>query len=277
MRGLGCKRDTKRRQLDASLFHPKIAAKLAAGSTPLEYALDTWQPPRPDQGQTGSCTAHAAAGSFSTALRYQNQPLPWEPSEDLIYKATRCYAISLNARPGVTLPSLQDDGAESSNVMAAVGLLGVASRRALQDGRVSDVSPSDVNEEPDFDKLEEAETYLIAGSHRIQENLSTTSDVCAAAIASGFPVFVGFLVDSAFEQLSPGQVASAPNENDPNGGGHATYLSAFKRVNGQRLFTLTNSWGNSWCDNGQCLVGDAWLAKVWDLLVMDVAIMQEAA
>ena len=100
--------------------------------------------------------------------------------------------------------------------------------------------------------------------------------MCAAAIASGFPVFVGFFVDSAFEQLSPGQVAPAPNENDPNGGGHAVYLSAFKRVNGKRLFTLTNSWGN-WCDNGQCLVGDEWLAKVWDLLVMDVGVVQGAA
>jgi hypothetical protein len=154
------------------------------------------------------------------------------------------------------------------------------------DGRNSDIwttadttaQPDNVNNEPDGNQLQAAGTTLVTGEYAIDPTASNVSDLVAAALAAGYPVYTAFFCDTTFENLSPGQIAGAPNQNDPNGGGHATYLSGYiTNSDGTRTFTLTNSWGTSWCSSGKCLVSEAWLAACWELYVMDVTVQKAAA
>jgi hypothetical protein len=108
---------------------------------------------------------------------------------------------------------------------------------------------------------------------------SSAPNLVALCIDSKIPVQVGFFCDSAFESLTPSQVAGAPNQNDPSGGGHAVYLYGYRtNAQGEFEFRLRNSWGNAWCDVGDCWVSTAWLLAAWELFPIAVkAVTKEAA
>jgi hypothetical protein len=255
----------------AASSHPVLRAALAAGAIPAAASLASYEPTRLDQGQTGSCTAHGLAGAVFTAAK---GGLLWIPSPDVEYKATRALERAAATRAGGTLPELTDGGAELADAIQAMSFEGAAPMGPpAPDGRHSDVDPATVNDELVVARLEAADTTIVTGEYRISATGKALSDQAAAAIAAGYPVYCGFFVDSAFEDLSPGQVAGAPNQADPTGGGHAVYLSGYAtRADGSRTFVLTNSWGESWCDDGRCLVSEAWLAAAWELWVIDVVI-----
>ena len=270
----------------AAATHPVIAAALAAAASPASYDLAAAEPPRLDQGQSGSCTAHSFSGSCSTACRQTGNPLPFEPSPRETYAATRGIERAQATAPGVPLPALTDSGAELADVVTAGDTFGIAPMQGpTPDGRNSDIwtaadttaQPENVNNEPDGDQLEQAGTTIVTGEYMIDPAAPNVSDLAAAAISSGYPIYTGFFVDSAFENLQPGQVAQAPKQNDPNGGGHAVFLSGYTtNADGTRTFILTNSWGTSWCDQGRCLVSEAWLKACWELYVMDVQVQKAA-
>jgi Papain family cysteine protease len=263
----------------AATAHPVIAGILAA-TIPTSVDLATWEPARLNQGATGSCTAHSFSGSTSTSCRKAGKPIPFEPSPRETYATTRGLERAASTPAGQPVPLLTDSGAEPADVMNAGSTFGVAPMQGpTPDGRNSDIwseqdttaKPANVNNEPDAAQLEQAGTTLVTGEYMITAGASNISDQVAAALAAGFPVYTCFFCDSAFEALTPGQVAQAPDQNDPNGGGHATYLSGYTtNSDGTRTFILSNSWGTSWCDNGRCLVSEAWLAQVWELYVIDV-------
>ncbi len=271
----------------AGASHPVIAALIAAAAIPPSCDLAAFEPPRLDQGQTGSCTAHSFSGSTSTACRKAGKAIGFEPSPRETYATTRGIERANSTPVGQPLPLLTDSGAEPADVFTAGSTFGIAPMQGpTPDGRNSDIwsssdtsaQPENVNSEPDGNQLQAAGTSIVTGEYAIDPNASNVSDLVAAAIASGFPVYVAFFVDMAFEQLQPGQVAGVPNTNDPNGGGHAVYLSGYKtNADGSRTFILTNSWGTGWCDNGRCLVSEAWLKATWELYVMDVQVQKAAA
>jgi hypothetical protein len=266
--------------------HPVIAAILAA-TVPASVDLGQWEPPRLDQGQTGSCTAHSLSGSTSTACRKAGIQLGFEPSPRETYASTRGIERAAQTPAGQPLPLLTDSGAEPADVFTACAQFGVAPMQGpTPDGRNSDIwsdadttaQPANVNNEVDANQLQAAGTTIVTGEYAIDPSAANVSDQVAAALAAGFPVYVAAFVDTAFEQLQPGQVAQPPNTNDPNGGGHAIYLSGYTtNADGTRTFILTNSWGTGWCDNGRCLVSEAWVKAAWELYVMDVQVQKAAA
>jgi hypothetical protein len=271
----------------AAASHPVIAAALAAATIPASADLGPNEPTRLDQGQSGSCTAHSFSGSCSTACRQAGAPLPFEPSPRELYSTTRGIERAIQTVGSNTLAPLTDSGAELADVVNAGSSFGVSPMLGpTPDGRNSDIwtaadttaQPENVNAEPDSDQLEAAGTTLVTGEYMIDPTAPNVSDLAAAALAAGYPIYTGFYVDSAFENLQPGQVAPAPNQNDPNGGGHAVFLSGYTtNPDGTRTFILTNSWGLGWCDQGRCLVSEAWLKACWELYVMDVQVQKAAA
>jgi hypothetical protein len=250
---------------------------MLAAPLPASSSLAIYEPARKDQGESGSCTAASGSGMISTALRRAGTPLAFEPSPCELYSVTR----SVERAGAITLAPLTDSGAQLSDVIEALSVYGVAPMRGpTPDGRNYDIWTPDegpdanVNAEPDFAQLEQAATTIITGTHRIEEAAPDVVDQVAAAIAAGFPVYTAFFCDSAFESLTTTQIAGAPNQSDTNGGGHAVYLSGYDTASGgSRVFTLTNSWGTSWCLDGRCMVSEAWLRAVWDLLVGDVRVV----
>lgn len=197
--------------------------------------------------------------------------LPFIPSPKAIYAATRAWTRGRAIAKGDALPALADTGAELADVASALAQYGVAPLGPFVEDRQSDVDPANVNDEPDILALAEAAKQLVTGEYIVDPTSANASDVCAAALESGLPIWVGFFCDSDFENLQPGQIAGVPDESDPQGGGHAVYLSGYTKTATGRVWTLTNSWGTGWCNQGRCLVSDAWLAKTWALYPMAVA------
>jgi len=266
-------------------LHPRIAALLAS-SLPSAADLLAYVPPRKDQGQSGSCTAGSISGGTSTALRRAGTPLPWEPSPREIYAATRAEERAIMTPVSLPLPPLQDVGAELADVITVLGTLGVCPQAVptTPDGRNYDIwtandgpATPNVNNEPDAAQLEAAATTLVTGAYRIDNGAPTASDQAAAAIVAGFPLYAGFFVDSAFEALGPNGVAGPPNENDPNGGGHAVFLAGYRtNAAGAREWLLVNSWGTGWANDGTVWCSTAWLAAAWETWILDVAVSTRA-
>lgn len=260
--------------------HPVVAAALAVGLGASASLMGN-VPSRLNQGQTGTCTAHSYTASVTTAC----PSLGWVPSQCVQYSVTHGIERAATTPPGQPLPPFQDNGAELADAIAAGATYGVCPMQGpTPDGRNSDVwGPIDapnpnVTQEPDVVRLEAAATTIITGAYHIDPNSPNVSDLVAGAISSGYPIYVGFYVDSAFENLGANDVAQPPNQSDPNGGGHAVFLAAYRtNAAGKREFLLVNSWGTDWADNGTVWVSEAWLAATWELWIMDVLVQKAAA
>jgi hypothetical protein len=252
-------------------LHPKVAAILAAG-LPTSFDLAQWQPPRFDQNG-GSCTAHGLSGAAGTATNAAGNPIGFIVSPDELYKATRALerAVGIPAGGG-PMPDLTDSGAELADALGTVQQWGVAPMtRTAANGRYTDTELDTINNEPDVRLLEEAATTLITGAYRVGVSTQEAFTTACGYIAAKIPLYVGFQVDDAFENIQPGQVVGAPTGNI---GGHAVYLSGYRTAStGRHEFLLTNSWGD-WCSSGQCWVSENWFAATWEAWAIDVQVIR---
>lgn len=262
------------RRVDLATAHPVVSDRLASGlakSANLSASMD----PTGDQGQSGSCTRGSTSQSWSCAFKAAGAPLGFIPSQRVGYATTRGYERALGVVPGQPLPPLQDTGAELADVYHCDATYGVLPMlvQTTPDGRFYDLwtdadtgpGTGNVNDEPPFASLEQAATRLVSGPYGIAPAAANACATIAAAIASGIPVEIAGFVDSAFMGLTKGQVMGAPNQTDPNGGGHAIWLWGYDTMqDGSLVFNLRNSWGSGWCDGGNCLVGPAFIAALWE-------------
>ena len=211
----------------------KLARRLGValgGAQPIGHA--SLEPcGRIDQGQTGTCHAHSAAAVAWTAYHAAGRDLPFIPSPRQIAACTYADVRSAVTPPGLPLPKLQDTGADLSDDAASLATWGIAPMQGpTSDGRNSDVEndPADNTfPEPDPSQLLVAGSDLISGEYQIPVDANAPT-LCALSLDAGVPIWLGFFVDSAFEQAGPSTVIGAPNQSDPNGGGHAVYLSAYR-------------------------------------------------
>lgn len=266
----GCKPSTPAKVAHRVSFagHPAAAAPLTASAD-----LGAYTPARLDQTRTGSCTAHSFGCSCYTALAAAGSPLGFVPSPKTTYACTR--AIERSAvTPSGNLPALQDTGAELQDVATIASSIGVKPMvPPTPEGANSDVWSGNVNDEPDLTDVEQAAAVLLTGEYKIDPSDPKAPQLVAAAIQAGIPVWIATFVDTAFEQLGPNDIAQAPNTDDPNGGGHAIYLSAFRtNAQGEIEFRIENSWGTSWADNGAVWASTAWLKSVWEAWPMTVTV-----
>lgn len=250
--------------------HPRVAMLLST-MLPPSASLAADLPPVFDQGSTGSCTWHSTPGALVTVYAAADKPLGFIPSMREGYATTRAYERALTTPLGTNLPALTDSGAEIADVITCLAHYGVEPMGPDDGGRLSDIGPDNVNAEPDLGGLEISGQKLIVGPYLVDPTSSTASDTLAAAIVVGIPIVIGFFCDTAFENLQAGQVAGAPDQNDPNGGGHAVFLYGYSGTAGSRIFNLRNSWGTSFCDRGDCLVSEAWLNAAWEAFPMVVS------
>lgn len=248
----------------AATKHAGILAALATGPSPgheLQGCAIL------QQRGSGTCHAHSAAASRWVAQNAAGRPIDFIPSPKLIASLTYADTQRTGTMPGEGWPALQDLGAELQDGSNAIKRWGIAPIGASPDGELGDVPndpPDNSFPEADLSAVEiawdmrgDAEYSIPIDSHVV--------DVAAATLDANIPIRTGFFCDTAFMQLSPSDVAGAPNTSDPNGGGHSTYLRAHKLVGGVRQFRLSNSWGKGWCDSGECWVSEAWLQACWEL------------
>lgn len=246
-------------------LHPLMLGR-ASSASPIDLRATGLVAEVKDQGPVGSCEGHSGSGATETAFALAGDPLGFIPSEDIGYKGARSIERA-RSHPSGALPVLVDEGAQTEDYQLWISRFGVAPRwRSSVDGRNSDCGLDTCNDNLDLAKVESASVLLAPGSYAIDPQASNAESLVQAALAAKIPVRVDAFVDMVFENWSPGdKPVPTPNDNDPEGGGHAIYIVGWGLSGSVAHYIIRNSWGISWGDGGDVLVSSAWLRAAWGL------------
>jgi C1A family cysteine protease len=250
----------------------KRGTKPRAGSLPASADLRPWCSPVEDQGNLGSCTAHAGVGIIEYYER-KAQGRHTDASRLFLYKTTR----NLMKAKG-------DTGAYLRSTMGAMVLFGVPPEAYW---------PYTDNEK-DFDREPPAFTYAFAANYQTLKYFRHDPPKTSAPellkklksyLAKGHPAMFGFSVYNSIEQADATGRIPFPTTKDRIEGGHAVVAVGYddkmkiKNKYGKAETTgallIRNSWGKGWGENGygwlpyeyinQGLADDFWsiLKKEW--------------
>ena len=218
----------KRGKKDSRDFKYK-PAKL--DSVPAVTDLRQWCSPIDDQGQLGSCTGHGTAACIEYMdRRYSNKQT--EVSRLFIYYYERLIEGSINS----------DSGAQIRDGIKATYTYGAP---------LESLWPYDVTKfkvPPSPAAVQDAANRKVT----LYENIADGDyQGCINALASGYPVIIGFDVYKSFESEQVADTGMMPYPNvhaEQCLGGHCVLLVGYD--NNKNVFIVRNSWGTGWGDNG---------------------------
>lgn len=205
----------------------QYAAPIAAiGALPTKVDLTSACPPVYDQGQLGSCTANAIAGSIQFDQMKQNLAQIFTPSRLFIYYNERDMEGTVNS----------DSGAQIRDGMKSVGSLGACPE---------DMWPyviANYAEKPSDACYQEALQHKAILYQRVVRDLIQMK----GCLASGYPFVFGFTVYESFESQQVAQTGQAPmpHHGEKVLGGHAVMAVGYDDAN--QRFLVRNSWGTGW-------------------------------
>jgi C1A family cysteine protease len=212
---------------------------------PAEVDLSQWEPPVTDQGQEGSCTAHAGVRLLSWLYKkYRNQSFIFSPQ--FLYRAERIVEGDVGS----------DDGAQSRTVVACLHDTGCCLESTFpyrDDGWRTPTTQA---------MLREAQLYRIGAYHRVP-----TLDALKSILAGGYTAILGIEVYSSFESdavASTGRVPVPDPGKEQCLGGHEVFCHGYDDQS--EVLLMTNSWGTGWGDAGHfTLPYDYWphIMDVW--------------
>lgn len=187
-------------------------------------------PPVLDQGELGSCTAHAIANAHRYAQKKQGRRQRFLPSRLFIYYNGR--AVGGTVRIDVGAP-IRD------------GIKTIAKHGACPEK----FWPYDT---VNFSKRPSVEAFKAAGKHqvvlyrRIAQNLSHLR----GCLASGYPFAFGMSVYDGFEsdEVAESGMLRMPGSKERCLGGHAVLAVGYD--DDAQHFIAMNSWSDSWGDEG---------------------------
>ncbi|NOT51920.1 MAG: cysteine protease [Chitinophagaceae bacterium] len=220
----------------------KTAAKKASVSTKID--LSQWCSPIEDQGEIGSCTAHAGVGLYEY---YERKAFGKhiDASRLFLYKVTR----NLLKWKG-------DDGAYLRTTMAAMALFGVPPEKYWA------YDEDTFNEEPSAFMYSYAKNFKALLYYRLDGNGikgQKLLDVIKDNLRKALPMIFGFTCFTSLDQADDGKIPF-PDKNEEVDGGHAVMAVGFddsmKITNPNNNKTTTgaikirNSWGVGWGDKG---------------------------
>lgn len=236
----GCRRDT--RDARDHLFVPALSGDELAASLPAAVDLREHFPGVLDQGQLGSCVAHGV----SCALRYYAK-LEGGPRDHRLARLQMYYDARV-----LEGTADEDSGCEIRDAIKCAAKIGSAHETMWPYVIVR------------FAKKPTTHVYDDAMKFEALEYQRVTVDTAhvKAALASGFPVIVGLSLYESFEyqEVTLSGIVPMPNlAREDMIGGHCMCVAGY----GQRpgYFTVRNSWGTSWGDNGDCYMPEAYIGS----------------
>jgi len=225
----------------------KRGPKKTAGSLPASVDLRPWCSPVEDQGNLGSCTAHAGVGIIEYYERKINGRHT-DASRLFLYKTTR----NLMKAKG-------DTGAYLRTTMGAMVLFGVPPETYWPY----------TDSEKEFDREPPAFTYAFAANYQtlkyFRHDPPRTSGTdllkkVKSYLAKGHPAMFGFSVYNTIEQAEKTGRIPFPATRDKIEGGHAVVAvgyddkmkikNKYDKVETTGALLIRNSWGESWGEDG---------------------------
>ena len=219
-------------------FRFRSVAPPVSGPLPASVDLRPLCPPVQDQGELGSCTAHAWAGAVGFC-EYRDKIKRWDPSRLFIYYNERAIEGTIS----------QDSGSELRDGAKALAQYGVCPEPEwpYNTGRFA-AKPSKVC-------FSDAAKRKIQGYYRVNQVLSDMQ----GCLAQGYPFVLGFSVYESFESEAVAQsgIVPMPDQSEQLLGGHAVLCVGYDTA--KQLFLVRNSWGTSWGQKGYFWIPFAYL------------------
>ncbi|HEY4997569.1 MAG TPA: C1 family peptidase [Usitatibacter sp.] len=192
-----------------------------------------------DQGQLGSCTGNAIAGSVQFDRMKQKLTPAFVPSRLFIYYNERVIEG--------TVPS--DNGASIRDGIKSVATLGDCPETLW---------PYDIKKfatKPPARVFTAALKYKAVQYQRVSRNLNQMK----GCLSSGFPFVFGFSVYDSFESAAVAKsgVVPMPAASETLQGGHAVLAVGYDEA--QQRFIVRNSWGPQWGMSGYFTIPFAYL------------------
>ncbi len=204
---------------------PKVLAVL-----PTKVDLRRQCPPVLDQGELGSCTAHAIANAFHFDEMKQQVRAPMAPSRLFIYYNERAMEGTVRV----------DAGAQIRDGIKSIVKQGVCPESEW---------PYDIArfaQKPPARAFKQALAHQALSYQRVVQSLSQMK----GCLAAGYPFVFGFSVYESFESAAVAKTGRAPmpaaSENCL--GGHAVLAVGYDDA--RQTFTVMNSWSAQWGDKG---------------------------
>jgi C1A family cysteine protease len=207
-----------------------LSARYTKGPLPKSVDLSDNAPSKVyDQGNLGSCTGNAIAAAIEFDLKKQRLNV-FTPSRLFIYYNERVIEHSVD----------EDAGAMIRDGIKSVRSLGAPPETIwpYSVGKFTDKPPKSAYSEA---KLHQALSYM-----RVKQ----TESQMKSCLASGLPFVIGFSVYDSFESDEVARTGNAnmPASNEALLGGHAVLCIGYDDAT--QRFTLRNSWGSDWGNNG---------------------------
>jgi len=227
--------------------HPTLSRRVKADSLPTSVDLRDYCSPVEDQGQLGSCTAHAGVGLIEY---YERRAFGrhLDASRLFLYKATR----NLMKMRG-------DTGAYLRTTMGAMVLFGVPPESYWP---YTD-DPSTFDREPTAFCYAFAQNFQTIKYFRHDPAASATDAVLHSLktyLSRGFPFIFGFSVYNSIEQAETTGRIPFPSQRERLEGGHAIMAvgyddsleitNKFGGVKTKGALLIRNSWSTSWGERG---------------------------
>jgi C1A family cysteine protease len=199
---------------------------LAPIPIPPAIDLEAFCGPVKDQGQEGSCTAHAGTENLEYIFRKFKAQEP-------IFSPQFLYYCERDKDGTLSQGDCGSYGRTAVQVMQKFGCCLLSSD--LYD-------PSHMNDAPTDAQWAEARLYLAGAYHAL-----STVDEMKHCIASGYPFLIGFDVYENFEtDIGPSGVMPSPHGSIL--GGHEVLVIGYDDSTG--YFKVRNSWSAGWGDHG---------------------------
>ena len=199
---------------------------LSGITLPTNVDLSTKCPPVYDQGQLGSCTGNAIAGSIEYEQIKKNDPNPFVPSRLFIYYNERLLEGTVKS----------DSGAQIRDGMKVVNSQGVCNEITWP------YNIAKFKTKPSAKAYAEGKKYTTKVYARVPQDLISLK----TCLAAGDPFVFGFTVYSGFESPTVAQtgVLNMPGPSETVLGGHAVLCVGYDDKT--QRFLVRNSWGVDW-------------------------------
>lgn len=246
MRKFGWKRDLPDYRDYMYRVHPEY---LEAPPLPSHVDLREGMSPIEDQGQLGSCVAHATVGNLEflelQAIKGKIQaPMSFGPD---FHNLSRLF-VYYNAR-AIDGDTDQDNGTQLRSAVMAIRKRGIC-REVLWPYNTPRVFQS-----PAPSAYSEGLNHKILFAYRID---NTNLNAMKQCLANGFPFILGISVYSSFmsQEVAKTGIIPMPTRQDSFEGGHALMCVGYDENNN---FIIRNSWGKDWGMSGYCLIKQGYL------------------